>query len=307
MKIKLCTLLILCGILFSGCRLFKNSESKTDVFSTSVPRDFVMLMDVDGRQRMTYIHLPKAYKETQTFPLVVALHGGMGNGEQFRQSGGFSAVADSFSFIAVFPNGTGRLKEKLLTWNADFCCGFAQEIQSNDLEFLSALIDTMSAKFPVDKKRMYMLGHSNGGMMAYRFALQFPQKITAISISGSSLKDLPNKKLAHPISVQIIHGENDQHVPFQGGIGPKSLVKVDYQPVESVAMAWVKLLGADPVGETTIKEGVTKTVFKNDNGYELQLVSLKDTDHFWNDHLKRDVKAKPLEFLMWDFFKRHTK
>jgi hypothetical protein len=56
---------------------------------------------------------------------VLAFHGGGGEAQGFKGYAGLDTVADREGFIVVYPNGTGVLPRRLLTWNAGECCGYA--------------------------------------------------------------------------------------------------------------------------------------------------------------------------------------
>ena len=99
--------------------------------------------------------------------MVISLHGGGGNVRQHRVSSGTDAAADRYAYIAVFPNGSGRLGDRLLTWNAGNCCGYAQHQNVDDVTFISRLIDDLQRRTAMDPRRIYVAGHSNGGMMAH--------------------------------------------------------------------------------------------------------------------------------------------
>ncbi|HEY5596077.1 MAG TPA: polyhydroxybutyrate depolymerase, partial [Candidatus Bipolaricaulota bacterium] len=81
----------------------------------------------DGRARTYLLHLPPAYDGTTLLPLVIFLHGGGGNAAGAVERYGLSEEADQQGFIVVYPNGTGVLRDRVLTWNAGHCCGYALE------------------------------------------------------------------------------------------------------------------------------------------------------------------------------------
>ncbi|PYM23809.1 MAG: hypothetical protein DMD78_10935 [Candidatus Rokuibacteriota bacterium] len=78
--------------------------------------------------KRTYIvHVPRDAAARAPLPVVVAFHGGGGNATGFAKYAGLDRVADREGFVVVYPDGTGRLGRRLLTWNAGDCCGQAQE------------------------------------------------------------------------------------------------------------------------------------------------------------------------------------
>jgi poly(3-hydroxybutyrate) depolymerase len=91
------------------------------------------------------------------------------------------ALAERAGFIVVYPNGTGRLDEKLLTWNAGLCCGYAMTEKVDDVGFVRALLDALATRAPVDTARVYATGLSNGAMLSYRLAAQLSDRIAAVA------------------------------------------------------------------------------------------------------------------------------
>lgn len=114
-------------------------------------------------------------------PLVLVLHGGGGNADNAESMTGFTEKAASEGFIVVYPEGTGRFKGKLLTWNAGHCCGYAMDNQVHDVEFINALLDKLIVDYPVDPKRIYATGLSNGGMMTHRLGIELSNRFAAIA------------------------------------------------------------------------------------------------------------------------------
>ena len=117
----------------------------------------------------------------QKVALVIVLHGGGGNAEITERMTGFTKKAMQEGFIVVYPNGSSRLKNKLQTWNAVNCCGYAMEKKVDDVGFIRKLIDHMVDHYPVDPAHVYVTGLSNGGMMAHQVGMHLPDKITAIA------------------------------------------------------------------------------------------------------------------------------
>jgi polyhydroxybutyrate depolymerase len=159
-----------CLLLFAGPVFAKDSQGTDAQFS----------LRHDGRVRTYLVHLPASYSKDKTWPLVLVLHGGGGNGEQVAKMTGFSRKADQEGFIAVYPNGTGLWQNRFLTWNAGNCCAYAYENRIDDVGFIRALIGQLRKDYAVDDRRIYAAGISNGGMMSYRLACGLSDLIAAI-------------------------------------------------------------------------------------------------------------------------------
>ena len=97
---------------------------------------------------------PAVAKAGQRVPLVIVLHGGGGNASISMKATGFNEKAMKESFIVVYPQGSSRFKDIMLTWNAVHCCGFAMENKIDDISFISQLIDKLCREQPVDPKRI---------------------------------------------------------------------------------------------------------------------------------------------------------
>src|SRR5262249_9298088 len=92
----------------------------------------------------------------------------------------------------------------------------------DDSAYLSSLIDEIKARYTVDPKRVYFVGHSNGGFMSYRMACDHADQIAAIgSLAGAMWADTSKCKPSQPVSVLEIHGTADADVLYNGSVGGK--------------------------------------------------------------------------------------
>jgi polyhydroxybutyrate depolymerase len=266
-----------------------------------------------ARTRTYTVHLPRGIGDEHAFPLVIVLHGGGGNSEHAARMSGFSALADQENFIVVYPNGTGRLGEVLLTWNAGNCCGYALDNNVDDVGFIRALIEKLQREYPIDAKRVYATGMSNGGMMSYRLACELSDKIVAIAPVAGALN--VECKPTAPISVIAFHGTADQHVLFEGG-APK--VKADPHPREdkSVAYAmnfWAQHNRCAATPKRDERGNIIHDTYTNcADGTAVELYAIKGEGHTWpggkswlgGDQPTQEISATK---VMWEFFKQHSK
>ena len=143
-------------------------------------------MTVNGR---TYeIHLPGNHAPDKPVAVVIVLHGGGGNAANAERMSGMSTKADKEGFIAVYPNGTAaRPNGQLLTWNAWRCCGAALDRKVDDVSFIRSVVDDVARHYPVDRKRIYATGLSNGGMLSYRLGCEAGDLFAAIAPVAGAL------------------------------------------------------------------------------------------------------------------------
>ena len=150
-------------------------------------------------------------------PLVMLLHGIGTSSAQMESVIKLRPVADERGFLYVHPDGTKDTAGDPF-WNAtDGCCN-AFNLPVDDSAYLDAVVDEVRANYNVDPKRIYLVGVSNGGFMAYRMACDHADKIAAIvSIAGATFLDATRCKPSAPVSVLEVHGTADEIVPYEGG------------------------------------------------------------------------------------------
>src|SRR5690606_30890640 len=176
--------------------------------------------EFDGKNRFYRVHVPKNYSKDRPTALVVALHGGGGNMDIQSNDEYYKLISKSESSgtIIAFPNGYSRFpRGTLATWNAGNCCALARDKKSDDVKFILEVIKQVKGKYKISK--VYAIGMSNGGMMAYRLACDATNTFDGIaSVTGTD--NTINCNPSKPVSILHIHAKDDDHVLFTGGIGP---------------------------------------------------------------------------------------
>ncbi|MCL4394111.1 MAG: prolyl oligopeptidase family serine peptidase [Chloroflexi bacterium] len=198
------------------------------------PGDHDQTLTFGGRTRTYIMRIPPNAASGSALALVIVLHGGAGNAASAEKMTGMSQAADRAGFAVAYPDGTGALGDRLLTWNSGSCCGYALDYDVDDVGFVRALIDQLEASSRIDPKRVYVTGISNGGMMAYRVACELSDRVAAIAPVAGAL-DNPCEP-AQPVSVVTFHGTADQNVPYDGG-APTKQVDPHSRVDQSVAYA----------------------------------------------------------------------
>ena len=194
------------------------------------------VVTIGGMERTYHVYVPAS--AGQRAPLVMALHGGGGNGLRFAQRIGLTSMADRYGYVAVIPEGVGRGRNGA-SWNADSVVrqGYAETERVDDVSFLTTVIDAMRNEASIDPRRVYLMGLSKGGMMAYRLACAIPARVSAIAAVASVMS---TDKCAGgaDVSVLHIHGTADENVPFEGGRGRLTGGNAVYPPVNAGIQAF---------------------------------------------------------------------
>lgn len=271
----------------------------------------------EGDTRSYVVRAPPGLMELKhKVPLVLVLHGGGGNAEITERMTGFTAKAAKEGFIVVYPEGSSRFKDKLLTWNAGHCCGYALNNKVDDVGFINALIDKLIKDYPVDPKRVYATGISNGGMMSHRLGIELPQKMAAIApVVGALFGD--EKIPAQSVSALMINGMLDKSVPYQGGAPggrfPGAWDGTPVKPAVAQTEFWAQAnrCAADPALDE--RGPVISRKYSCPGGKAVELLLLKDTGHTWpggqRGFRSADDPGSSLNAtdVIWDFFKTQVK
>ncbi len=265
----------------------------------------------EGVKRYYKVHLPKEYSRDRQWPLVLVFHGGGGNADSAAWVSQMNDKADQEGFIVVYPEGTGPYQHRMLTWNAWTCCGPAMERNVNDAKFIRELLFALDRKYMLDPRRIYATGFSNGGMFTYKLACELSDIIAAFApIAGAMNGDCYPQR---PIPLIVFHGMRDERVPYNGGMGSKSL-KTRYDSAVSDSVGYFSYHNncLSTPERRNYGNVIVDSYIGCQNGGDVEVYSIVDQGHAWPggkkalrmgaDEPTTDISATD---LMWDFFQRH--
>jgi polyhydroxybutyrate depolymerase len=157
-------------------------------------------------------------KHAAQAPLVVVLHGYSSNGLRQAEYLHLPELVEEKGFYLAMPSGT-RDPKGYRFWNAtDACCNFWQA-PVDDVGYLRAVIEDARQRYPIDAKRIFVVGHSNGGFMAHRVACDLSLRVAAIvSLAGPMVRDPARCVPVAPVSVLHIQGDADASIHLAGGV-----------------------------------------------------------------------------------------
>jgi polyhydroxybutyrate depolymerase len=168
------------------------------------------------KDRPYHFYVPSGYDQNQATPLLILLHGYSSWAEQQEAYWNMRPVAESKTFLLAYPDGTVDFLGNRF-WNAtNACCDFGATAV-DDVAYVNAIIDDVSAKYNVDAKRIFVTGHSNGGFMSHRLACDAPRVAAIASLAGATWADPAMCQPASPIPVLQIHGDADDVIKYDGG------------------------------------------------------------------------------------------
>jgi polyhydroxybutyrate depolymerase len=266
-------------------------------------------LEFSAQTRTYHVYQPASLPTNAAVPVVLVIHGGLGAGTGAAQQGRWNQQAEVGAFLAVYPDGTNR------AWNAGICCGPPARNQVDDVGFLLAVLDQVTAEFDVDPDRVFAAGISNGGMMAYRLGCEAPDRFAAIAPVAATVTSLGCAP-ASPVSLLHVHGLADQNVPFDGGLPTKSFQPnpPTYEPVRDGVETFVAADGCagDPERDEDGKV-VTEEWTVCEAGAAVELVTIADGGHSWPGGRRLSPTLDPPSDAfdatpaIWDFFAAHPK
>ena len=159
----------------------------------------------DGMYRSYYLSLPDNSEDPH--PLIINMHGFGGSALSQIESSEMDQYALPLNIAVVYPQGLNNSWNVGTFWDVNFY---------DDIDFIRALIDSISLNNNIDINKIYATGMSNGGYMAYELACELSDKIAAFgSVTGNFM--LNNEQSCNNIKETPIihfHGTSDMVVDY---------------------------------------------------------------------------------------------
>lgn len=204
---------------------------------------------IGGHHRSFHFNRPSP--STVRGPLVFVLHGSGGRGlDMMRSVTKMDSMVSSVGGVVVYPNGYKRY------WNE---CRKASPAEANRIDideqaFFSSMIRYFSKNFRTDQSKVFVVGTSGGGHMAYKLGLTMPQTFKAVTAIIANLPDSTNfdcKPSGKPVPVMIINGTEDTVNPYNGGEVVAGFSLGFVRSTEETFRYWSNLAGhrGEPVKE----------------------------------------------------------
>jgi poly(3-hydroxybutyrate) depolymerase len=148
--------------------------------------------NVAGKARSAVVHVPSG---TSKPPVVFFIHGYGGSGAGFENDTKGDKVADREKFIAVYPSAVSG------SWSM---------YDTADYPFLLALLDTVDARYKIDRNRVYCTGFSQGGFISFGVGYKHPEVFAAVApVSGHIPSFSTAAPLKRPVPMFLTFGTND--------------------------------------------------------------------------------------------------
>jgi phospholipase/carboxylesterase len=149
------------------------------------------------------LYVPEYYTPDRAWPLVMALHGGSGNGRGFLWS--WLRDARSHGAILVAPTATGG------TW--------ALMGEDTDTSNLARILASVQARWNVDSSKLLLTGMSDGGTFCYLTGLESASPFTHLAPVAATfhplMAEMADAERLRGLPVYLVHGRLDWMFPVQ--------------------------------------------------------------------------------------------
>lgn len=322
-----------------GCSAAASSALATAQRGTSVDLE----LPYDGLTRSYRLHLPSGYDGSQPLPLWLHVHGYTGSAAHSDGWSGLSELADREGFVVAFPQGTsfeasmGRRDQsrvaRITSWNDLACsaplkpdepacredaspypcppeCGTCGPCNwcscHDDVGYIAALIDHLSAELCLDTDRVFASGYSNGGMFVHRLGCALDDRLAAVApMHGYLARGFNCGAGEAGPSMLLIGGTADRTVPIDGSHAGDGYI---YTSQEAVAGKWAESqsCAAESVPVETPWDGrreLTCVEYPDCAGGRAVHSCSWDGAHVW----PRDEAGNFGGELLWRFFSEATR
>lgn len=198
--------------------LAKKANNDTEIIVRSERRT----MTVDGDTRVYAVHTPPGPRPAGGWPAVVFFHGSYGGyaPEQSPDYQALNAIADQQGFQVVYPVGSPQDRADLiktgrgmLNWDP---VG-AGPGGAND-RFVHELLSSLIEKGEIDRTRVFVSGHSQGGFYVSNLIATYPNAFAGAAIFGAGAGSIASRAsfgaLPRKTPLFLHAGTADIHLPM---------------------------------------------------------------------------------------------
>lgn len=282
------------------------------------PGRHLVTFHIDDHLRKFSFVTPIGFKPDKPLPIVFFFHGAGGSATQAIRTYGWAEKANAENFFAVFPEGLSALPElggPLHVWR-DERSDTVTDV--NDVHFFEELLNKLEAVLPIDSRRVYVTGFSNGAGMTFTLGAHFSKRIAAIApVSSQSFTRIDS--LARPLPVYYLIGTVDPLIPYHGGKSHLLALPFgkdyEYTPVQESVDAWVRLDGCPSQPQVLSHQNGVRVLRYGPgrNNSEVIFTTVEGNGHHWPgtiEPLPHAICGPTLDPFnatdaIWAFFKAH--
>ncbi|MDX1907694.1 MAG: PHB depolymerase family esterase [Bacteroidia bacterium] len=273
-------------------------------------------LPVDGATREYYVHVPTGYSPDVPAPMVIMLHGTGGDGEKFYNISGWKEVGESDNILTVFPSaeqyciidsGVVKNTTKWNVYNPEYAyC--ASNTPVDDVKFLRQMIADLGDRFAVDTRRIYVVGFSNGGQMAFRCAVDMSDVFAAVVENAGVSAGDTTYTTPRPLPVAFQLGnEDDRFFPSAAPLSQFEAGLTGIPFFQNLASTHCKTFQYQTAytlsGDTTTAMIATYPALTPGDKREFRVVLVKNLPHVYPNGTNHWMRGAELH---WAWMKQYT-
>jgi polyhydroxybutyrate depolymerase len=252
----------------------------------------------DGTERSFVLHVPASYDPSRPVAVVLAFHGRKGTGAELEEFSGLSTLPA----LVAYPDGLPV--DGKTAWE-----GAPYAPDSDDVLFVSDLLDHLQASYCIDNTRIFATGKSNGGGFTALLACRMQHRIAAFaSVAGAYY---PQSRVGchpgRPVSIMEFHGLADTIIEYAGGESHGA----PFPAVTDWLADWVDHDHCRSAASDRIEPDVTRFSWTDcAGGAEVVHFRIDGAGHTWPGELANSGPGSATQTIsatseMWQFFQRH--
>ena len=259
-----------------------------------------------GERREYNLYISPSYDRKKPAPLVISLHGAGMWGASHEATSGWDRVADQHGFIVVYPTGVSGNGPHI--WRENEGAGLAK-----DVTFIADLIDSLSASYQIDQRRVYVNGLSNGGGMSFALSCLLPERIAAVGMVGAAqLLPFSWCPSTRPVPMIDFHGTADLQIPYYGG--SSWVAPTGFPNVRTWTTQWAarNRCQATPTDSAVARDVTRRAYGRCADDADVVLYTIQGGGHTWPGGgylpawlVGRTTRSIDASSVMWAFFEEH--
>jgi polyhydroxybutyrate depolymerase len=227
---------------------------------------------------------------TAKLPILVVLHGQLATPEGEMARDGYLDVV--WPAIVVYPVGYDT------SWNAGACCGAAQELNIDDVSFVTAVVQQVERNQADASTRAFLVGFSNGGRLVFNMACYQPQLFAGFAVvSAAAVMTCPHRA---PVPFLYLAGDADTELTITPSQPPVVINGFAQPSVDEIIGDYESANGCPPTPVQTTSGTATSELWKGcATGDPVELVLYHGQEHSW---FQADGQTPSAQAVTWKFF-----
>jgi phospholipase/carboxylesterase len=176
--------------------LMPGAQAPVNAASGAVATGFIQRKRNDDRSDYT-LYIPEDYSPDRALPLIVALHGGYGQGSEYVWT--WLRPARSRGYAILAPKSSGN------TWD--------MTVPSIDTRSVLRMFGEVTREYSIDRDRVYLSGLSDGGIFTYILGLEQSQLFRGLAPVAGALHHAVDRMLREgrgkDTPIFVVHGVHD--------------------------------------------------------------------------------------------------